>query len=301
MEPFIAMDSGSANEVENPLVQWNHTLLYTMDTRRECKERQDPLSPTDTARDAMPNAVLNESGAFPMPDLLDYFPEEFTCVAGLSMDDTYCYTNSLEESNAYVEEVNFAESSDQPDLWLPELQAGTELQSQPGFDFTPIEMTPRKLTQSPTPISSADVFDGSSIPTWFENMAPNAELSPLYSTFSSQSSFSSDMNRSPSTSARRHSEHDPRPNTLAEPIPTPERSASSSQILPASNNTRPHRCTYRGCTRSYARKFELYRHQRRHTGIKPHHCQVPGCDRGPQNGFYRKDHLRQHMKQVHFV
>ncbi|KAF8864011.1 hypothetical protein BDZ45DRAFT_582914, partial [Acephala macrosclerotiorum] len=66
-------------------------------------------------------------------------------------------------------------------------------------------------------------------------------------------------------------------------------------------HTRPHRCTYRGCTRSYARKFELYRHQRRHTGIKPHHCQVPGCDRGPQNGFYRKDHLRQHMKQVHFV
>ncbi|CZR58156.1 uncharacterized protein PAC_08047 [Phialocephala subalpina] len=236
MESFTAMESGSTHEAESPL-QWNHTLPYITDITRECEERQEPLSPTYPIRDAMLNQVLNESGTFPMPDLLGYFPEEFTCVTGLSSSDTCCYPNSYEEPNAHAVEVNCTESSDQNDLWFPELQVGTEIQpvSQTDFDLTSFEMTPRKLTQSPTPISSADVFDGS-IPTWFENMVPSAELSPLYSTFSSQSSFSNEMNRSPSTSARRHSEYDPRPNILAQPIPSPERPASSSQILPASNN-----------------------------------------------------------------
>ncbi|KAH8787096.1 hypothetical protein F5882DRAFT_114074 [Hyaloscypha sp. PMI_1271] len=58
-------------------------------------------------------------------------------------------------------------------------------------------------------------------------------------------------------------------------------------------------CHIDGCTRSYARKFELARHLKTHSGIKEHHCRFATCIWAAPNGFARKDHLKQHLRQVH--
>jgi len=60
-------------------------------------------------------------------------------------------------------------------------------------------------------------------------------------------------------------------------------------------------CGLNDCTRAYKRKYELQRHQRKHTGLRPYGCRLMTCDRAGQNGFARKDHLKQHLRQVHHV
>src|SRR3984885_6462712 len=55
--------------------------------------------------------------------------------------------------------------------------------------------------------------------------------------------------------------------------------------LNTSSNSNSHKrsqrfiCSMNGCTRSYKRRYELLRHQKRHSGIRGYACGVIGCDR----------------------
>lgn len=84
--------------------------------------------------------------------------------------------------------------------------------------------------------------------------------------------------------------------------------------------TGPHRCTYAGCGKSYAKRSRLIAHERRHRGERPFACKEPGCGWGFSRadelarharshtgikpyvckscgkGFGRSDHLKKHMK-----
>ncbi|KAH6672961.1 hypothetical protein B0J14DRAFT_592109 [Halenospora varia] len=60
-------------------------------------------------------------------------------------------------------------------------------------------------------------------------------------------------------------------------------------------------CDQPYCTKSFTRKYELSRHQLRHSGQRAYACSFTGCKRAGTNGFTRKDHLRQHLRQVHGI
>ncbi|KAH8549634.1 hypothetical protein BGW37DRAFT_407613, partial [Umbelopsis sp. PMI_123] len=51
---------------------------------------------------------------------------------------------------------------------------------------------------------------------------------------------------------------------------------------------RPHQCT--ACPRAFARKHDLHRHFRTHTGVKPYTC--AGC----KKGFARTDARQRHWR-----
>ncbi|KAL0090098.1 hypothetical protein J3Q64DRAFT_1636945 [Phycomyces blakesleeanus] len=54
------------------------------------------------------------------------------------------------------------------------------------------------------------------------------------------------------------------------------------------NNARPYQC--HDCHRAFARKHDLQRHSRVHTGLKPYSC--AGC----KKAFARTDALKRHLR-----
>ncbi|KUJ15348.1 uncharacterized protein LY89DRAFT_110461 [Mollisia scopiformis] len=89
-------------------------------------------------------------------------------------------------------------------------------------------------------------------------------------------------------------------------LQAPDRNNQDS-IQPQTLSSAPHRpatrynCAHATCQASYKRRYELYRHQRVHNGVRNHVCHFVGCHKAAPNGFARKDHLRQHLRQVHGV
>lgn len=61
--------------------------------------------------------------------------------------------------------------------------------------------------------------------------------------------------------------------------------------------SRPHRCTFPNCTRSFARRFNLTIHMKTHdpNREKEYACSYPGC----KKAFHRKPDLVRHRKVVH--
>ncbi|KUJ15280.1 uncharacterized protein LY89DRAFT_108212 [Mollisia scopiformis] len=308
---------GLANSSENLHIPRTQSLSYHMDANAAPEETHSPMTAMQS-EDNMPfNGFSNVPTSFFLPDQLNYSPEDPIYNPGWSSHSQYGSMDDYGRPDAYGQghsnfqgassvyeapdahsssaTYNHAESSAQPSMWTSNYQAGQGI-SDADFDIASFQMPARTLTQTPAPISSADTFDGSTVPLSFENMLSDPQFSPTGSAASSHSSY--DTMWSTSRNATSHTATNSDPNVPIQPAASP---TQMTQMSPPSdtNSLKPYRCNQRGCTRSYARKFELYRHQRRHTGVKSHHCQVPGCERGPRNGFYRKDHLRQHMRQVH--
>ncbi|KAE8441408.1 hypothetical protein EG329_004997 [Mollisiaceae sp. DMI_Dod_QoI] len=192
----------------------------------------DPNTQFDSHQDFMSeeNIFLNElqqqPAGYAMPRPHDHSFEELDFLSEWNSQDVYGYTNAYGE--------NYTESSGQNGFLFPRFQESTDV-SNAGFDFASFEMTPRRLTQSPTPLSSADIFDVNAISTFFDNMLPSSEFSPLPSEHSSQSSHSSDMTWSTSKPATPESERDPSSDTLKLSASSPKQ---SSQLLLPPNNAR---------------------------------------------------------------
>jgi len=56
-------------------------------------------------------------------------------------------------------------------------------------------------------------------------------------------------------------------------------------------NDLPHKCSHLNCSKSYARKSELYVHERSHDNISLHHCQQCG------KGFREKSRMTKHYQK----
>ncbi|KAI4171893.1 MAG: hypothetical protein LQ343_003970 [Gyalolechia ehrenbergii] len=93
------------------------------------------------------------------------------------------------------------------------------------------------------------------------------------------------------------------------PPPTPSQPpvSSSSEKKSKSSKPTPYICVYRGCTRQFARSFDLDRHMKTHfpNAIQKLDCpkgaQGSFCRRVGEKGFTRKDHLDEHLRKVHLV
>ena len=65
-------------------------------------------------------------------------------------------------------------------------------------------------------------------------------------------------------------------------------------------------CAFSGCESSFARSYDLDRHQRTHqrthhsyAGLVKYDCPYGWCKRQGDNGFTRTDHLREHKRKMH--
>ena len=56
--------------------------------------------------------------------------------------------------------------------------------------------------------------------------------------------------------------------------------------------TKPYKCTFPGCNKSFSTSGHLSRHNTTHLGIKPFHCPIERCN----DRFIRKDNMVQHYR-----
>ncbi|KAI4245821.1 MAG: hypothetical protein L6R40_002349 [Gallowayella cf. fulva] len=83
-------------------------------------------------------------------------------------------------------------------------------------------------------------------------------------------------------------------------------SSSSSSSSPSSKAT-PYLCLHRGCTRQFARTYDLDRHVKTHFPDAvgkldcPQGAKGSFCKRVGERGFTRKDHRDEHLRKVHMI
>ncbi|KAL9000541.1 MAG: hypothetical protein Q9169_000834 [Polycauliona sp. 2 TL-2023] len=89
---------------------------------------------------------------------------------------------------------------------------------------------------------------------------------------------------------------------------TSNKHAKPGSSSPTTSKPAPYVCVYPGCSRAFARPYDLQRHMKVHFPDSvdkldcPHGAKEGSfCKRVGENGFTRKDHLDEHKRKVHLM
>jgi hypothetical protein len=179
------MQSGSNNPDENQYSSRRYGPPYTEDSYNRREDTHEPSAAMQSGVSAVSNDFSVGSISFAHPEPLNYAPEDFSHVPTWSADNLYGfpdshgrasdyglgYPNDNGGSSSYFSPdgasmtygEHVTESSEQHNTYHPVFQSGQNMPDA-GFDLTSFQMPPRTLTSAPAPISSADMFNDTTVP-----------------------------------------------------------------------------------------------------------------------------------------